>query len=182
MIRSTLAALAALTIAAPLAQAAATNPETQQLPPTANPGYLLGYPTGTYQWHGCKATATKASLSDRIPGSPPFYKGTHQGAVSFKVSRTAPYISWQVKDGWKICGVEGAAQLTNPAVDEDLLAEVGYTSGAKKGSTAKDGRETIKVPIGKKAIDRGPEFEKFEGKTFSIVLLQDVTVYVKRVR
>jgi hypothetical protein len=180
MIRIPLAALAALLIVVPLAGASLKDsPEYKKLPPTANAGMLLGYPTGTYSWHGCTATATATSAFERIPGSPPFTKGSRQRAVTFQVAKTAPYISWQVKAGWTICGVEGAAQLTNPKVDSDLLGEIGYTSGRTKGSTAKDGRETIKVKIPKKGIGHAG-FEKFEGKTFGVVQLQDVTVYVKR--
>lgn len=184
MIRTLLAALAALTlVAVPVAQAALKDlPEYKKLPPTANAGYFLGYPTGTYTWHGCTATATKGTLRPRVPGAPPLAKGTRQKTVTFTVTVGAPYISWVVKDGWTICGVQASAVLSNPDVDSDLLAEIGYTSGRAKGSTAKgDGKETIKVPIAKKAIDRG-EYEKFEGKTFSIRYLQDVTVYVKRAK
>ncbi len=184
MIRTPLAALAALTlVAVPVAQAGVKdNPENKKLPPTANAGYFLGYPTGTYSWHGCTATATKGTLSARVPGAPPLAKGSRQRTVTFKVSTTAPYVSWVVKDGWTICGVQASAVLSNPSVDSDLLAEIGYTSGRGKGSTAKgDGDETIAVPIPKKAIDRA-EYEQYEGKTFTINYLQDVTVYVKRVK
>ena len=94
-------------------------------------------------------------------GHPPEDRDVH-GQVG------APYISWVVKDGWTICGVQASAVLSNPDVDADLLAEIGYTSGRAKGSTAKgDGKETIAVPIPKKAIDRA-EYEQYEGKTFSI--------------
>jgi hypothetical protein len=76
--------------------------------------------------------------------------------------------------------VQASAVLRNADVDADLLAEIGYTSGRQAGSTARgDGRETISVPIPRKAIDRA-EYERYEGKTFSIVSIQDVTVYVKR--
>lgn len=177
-----LAVAGALLLTVPVVHAdVKNNPENKSLPPSANPGYFLGYPTGTYSWHGCTATATKASLADRIPGAPALAKGSHQRAVTFTVRQSAPYVSWQVKDGWTICGVQASAQLSNKDVDADLLAEIGYTSGRKKGSTAKDGKETIRVPIAKKAIDRA-EFEQYEGKTFSIVQLQDVTVYIKRLK
>jgi hypothetical protein len=177
------AALGALALAAPVAHAGIRdNPENKSLPPTANPGYFLGYPTGTYSWHGCTATATKATLVERVAGAPQLAKGTHQAAVSFTVSRVAPYLTWQAKRGWKICGVQAAVVLSNASVDSDLLAEVGYTSGPQKGSTARgDGKETISVPIARKAIDRA-EFEQYEGLTFSIRYVQDVTVYLKRVR
>ncbi|HMJ04376.1 MAG TPA: hypothetical protein VK506_15655 [Conexibacter sp.] len=176
-----LAAAAALTLAAPVAAASLrSNPENKRLPPTANPGYFLGYPSGTYSWHGCTATAVKGIVV-RIPQAQPIVRGTKQGAVRFIVQLgTAPYISWQAKKGWTICGVQASAVLRNADVDADLFAEIGYTSGRQAGSTARgDGRETISVPIPRKAIDRA-EYERYEGKTFSIVSIQDVTVYVKR--
>lgn len=177
-----LAALAAALLLVPAAFAATRgNPETKSLPPTANPGYLLGYPTPTYQWHGCTATATKSTLAPRVPGAPPNAKGNHQGAVQFTPRLGAPYMSWQVKRGWTICGVQAAVVLDNPDVDSQLLAEVGYTSGRERGSTASDGRETILVPIKRGAIGY-QDFAKFEGKTFTIVRIQDVAVFVKRVR
>jgi hypothetical protein len=181
--RATGLAALALTLLAPAAQAALRDsPEYKRLPPTANAGYFLGYPSGTYSWHGCTATATKASLR-RIAQAPPLVRGTRQGTVSFTAQLgTPPYISWQAKRGWTICGVQASVLLRNPTVDADLLAEIGYTSGRQKGSTARgDGRETIRVPIPRKAIDRA-EYERYEGKTFSIVSVQDVTVYVKRAR
>ncbi len=179
--RISLAALLARALAAPATAAGIRDhPENKRLPPTANPGYFLGYPSGTYSWHGCTATATRASLR-RVAQAPPLHRGSKQGAVSFTVQLgTAPYISWQAKRGWTICGVQASAVLRNPDVDADLLAGIGYTSGRQKGSTARgDGRETISVPIPRKAIDRA-EYERYEGKTFSIVSIQDVTVYVKR--
>lgn len=175
-----LAALAAALLAVPAALAAPSgNAETRNLPPTASPGALLGYPTPTYQWHGCTATATKSSLFERVPGAPPNAKGTRQNAVQFTTGMAAPYVSWQVKRGWTICGVEVAAVLDNPTVDSELLAEIGYTSGRQRGSTASDGRETIVVPIKRNAIGY-EEFRKFEGKTFTIDRIQDVAVFVKR--
>jgi len=177
-----LAALAALLILVPVALAAPRgNPETKSLPPTANPGYLLGYPTPTYQWHGCTATATRSTLAARVPGAPPLARGNHQGAVQFTVRLGAPYVSWQVKRGWTICGVQAAVVLDNPTVDSQLLAEVGYTSGRERGSTARDGRETILVPVKRGAIGYR-DFAKFEGKTFTIDRVQDVAVFVKRTR
>jgi hypothetical protein len=177
-----LAVLALLALAVPAALAAPrANPETKSLPPTANPGALLGYPTPTYQWHGCTATSTKSGPFERVPGAPANAKGTHQAAVTFTVLRTAPYVSWQAKPGWTICGVEVSAVLTNADVDSDLLGEIGYTSGRQRGSTARDGRETIMVKIARGAIGYA-DFRKFEGKTFAIREIQDVAVFVKHAR
>lgn len=177
-----LAAAAALALAVPAASAALKdNPENKRLPPTANAGYFLGYPSHTYSWHGCTASAVKASVR-RVPQAPPLASGTRQAAVSFTATLGAPpYVSWQAKRGWTICGVQASVLLSHPDVPALLLAEVGYTSGRQKGSTARDGRETILVPIARKAIDRA-EFERYEGKTFTISSVQDVTVFVKRAR
>ena len=178
-----LSALAAALLAVPSALAATRgNPETKSLPPTANPGYLLGYPTPTYQWHGCTATAERSTLFARVPGAPVNGKGNHPGAVQFTTTLAAPpYVTWQAKRGWKICGVQASVVLDNPTVDSQLLAEVGYTSGPQRGSTARDGRETILVPIKRGAIGY-QDFAKFEGKTFTIDRIQDVAVFVKRTR
>jgi hypothetical protein len=178
-----LAVVVALALTVPAGAASLrSNPEHKRLPPTANAGYFLGYPSGTYSWHGCTATATKGSLR-RVPEAPPLRRGSKQRAVAFSVQLgTAPSIAWQAKRGWTICGVQASALLRHADVDADLLAEIGYTSGRQTGSTARgDGRETIRVPIPRNAIDRA-EYERYEGKTFSIVSIQDVTVYVRRSR
>lgn len=165
-------------------QGSRSSPEHKQLPPSANAGYFLGFPSPTYSWHGCTATATRVplrALQRPIPGEPRAGGGTAPNAVAFTTTVGAPYVSWKVRRGWTICGVQASAVLRNPAVDADLLAEIGYRSEPKSGATAADGRETLRVPIPKKAIDRG-EFERYEGKVFSIVELRSVTVFVKRAR
>lgn len=60
-----------------------------------------------------------------------------------------------------------------------LLAQVGYTSGVKSGSTAAAGTETIPVRIPTKAIGH-QGFEEYEGKTLSIVSVRHVTGFVKK--
>lgn len=181
--RVALCALSLLVLAVPVAVAAKLprTPETERLPPTASAGYLLGYPVPTFEWHGCTATATATTLFDRVPGAPPYTKGSRQRLVTFKVSSTAPYVTWQVKKGYTICGAEAAVVMANPRVDSELLGEIGYTSGRSRGATASDGRETIRVHIKKGAIGYS-DFKKFEGKTFSIDYVQDVAVFVKRAR
>ncbi len=169
----------ALLAAPSLASAAKSNPENDKLPPTANAGYFLGYPSPTYSWHGCTRTATKLTLAPPVDGQPPLLKGTKQKAVTFTVASTAPYATWKVKPGWKICGVQVGVVLENPDVSALLLGEAGYTSGTKSGSTAKDGKETIPVTIPAKGIG-SQGFEEFEGKTFSIRSVQHVTVFVKK--
>ncbi|HKG40353.1 MAG TPA: hypothetical protein VKB25_15290 [Conexibacter sp.] len=173
------AALSLVPVASAAAFSLRNSPEYKRLPPTANAGYFLGYPSGTYSWHGCTASATKASLR-RLAQAPPLARGTRQGAVTFTPQLgTPPYISWRANRGWTICGVQASAVLRNPTVDADLLAEIGYTSGPKQGATSATGRETISVPIPRKAIDRA-EYERYEGKRFTIVSIEDVAVYVRR--
>jgi hypothetical protein len=173
------AILAALLASAlvPSTALAKVNPETNaKLGPTDNPGHYLSYPTPTYQWHGCKLTSRAQMLNnEEIPGAPAFGKGTKQSAVTFTVNATQPYISWKVKAGYKICGVQASVLLGRPDDDTLHLAEIGYTSGLTKGSTKAAGAETIKVKIPKDESDK-----KMAGKTYSIGAPRDVTVFVKK--
>ncbi|MCU0277903.1 MAG: hypothetical protein MUE31_03320 [Candidatus Nanopelagicales bacterium] len=179
-VKTAVSILAMCTLAvAPAASAAKSNPEGDKLPPTASAGYFLGYPSPTYQWHGCTKVASQLTLSRPVDGQPRLPKGNRQSAVQFSMQSTAPYASWEVKPGWRICGVQVGAVLDNPDVDTLLLAEVGYTSGPKKGSTAATGKETIQVKIPTKGIG-SQGFEKYEGKTFSIRSIQHVSVFVKK--
>ena len=156
------------------------NPENDKRPPSADAGYFLGHPTPTYSWHGCTRTSTR-EVRTPIEGQPPVLRGTNQGAVRFQVSTTAPYATWQVKKGWRICGVQAGVVLDNPSVSAMLMSEVGYTSGPREGSTEATGTETISVRIPTKGIGR-QGFEEYEGNTFSIRAVQHVTVYVKKVK
>ena len=111
---------------------AKVNPETNaKLGPTDDPGHYLSYPTPTYQWHGCQLTSRAQALDlEEIPGAPAFGKGTKQSAVTFTVTPTQPCISWKVKPGYKICGVQASVLLGRP--DE----EVRRTMGGKTYSIA----------------------------------------------
>ena len=154
------------------------NPENDKRPPSADAGYFLGYPSPTYSWHECTRAATR-SVKPPVEGQPPVPRGNKQGAVRFTVAPTAPFVTWEVKKGWRICGAQAGVVLDNPTVSALLLAEVGYTSGPRKGSSAPTGTETIQVTIPTKGIGR-EGFEEYEGKTFSIRSLQHVTVFVKK--
>jgi hypothetical protein len=174
-------AAAALALAAAAPAQAKVNPETNsKLGPTDNPGYYLSYPTPTYQWHGCKLTSRAEALdNEEIPGAPAFRKGTKQSAVTFTVNPTQPYISWKVKAGYKICGVQASVLLGRDDDDTLHLAEIGYTSSATKGSTAVSGSETIKVKIPKNEPDEEVR-RTMGGKTYDIASPRDVTVFVKK--
>ncbi len=181
MIKNTaVTALAVCALAVPsVASAAKSNPESDRLPPTANAGHFLGYPSPTYSWHGCSKSATRLTLATPVDGQPDVGTGNKQKAVTFTMASTPPYAAWKVKPGWRICGVQVGVVLENPGVSALLLGEAGYTSGTKKGSTADDGKETIQVTIPTKGIGR-KGFEEFEGKTFSIRSVQHVTVFVRK--
>lgn len=179
MMKSTAAAVLTLCVIATPAAAAKSNPERDTLPPSANAGYFLGYPSATYSWHGCTKTATVHSPAAPVAGEPEPARGSKQKAATFTITRTAPYVSWQVKRGWKICGAQISAVLESPAVSAMLLAQVGYTSGPNSGSTSATGTETIPVTIPTKGIGaRG--FEEFEGQTFAIRSVQQITVFMKK--
>lgn len=100
----------------------------------------------------CAGSATAQAPAEPVEGEPDLPLGTKQGAVKFAVQPTAPYVSWQVKAGRRICGVQVTAVLNNPTVDSMLLAQIGYTSGVKSGSNAAAETDTIPVRIPTKAI------------------------------
>ena len=174
--------LAAAAMSIPFASASGvrTNAENDaSLGPTKSAGHFLGYPSPTYQWHGCHLTAGVKTPAMREPGQPDVGKGNKQGAVSFVVAAKPPYVTWKVRPGYKICGAQVSVTLTNPADDVDHLAEIGYTSGPTSGSTSATGRETIKVPISKH--DSDPDVAKrLGGKTYTVLTVYDVTVFVKK--
>lgn len=157
------------------------NPENnQRLGPRDNPGYFLGYPNPTYQWHGCTRTATANNGRPPQQGAPPRPRGNLQRAVKFTLNREAPpYFRWRANPGYRICGVQATVQLKNPAVRSILLAEVGYTSGLFAGSTVTSGKETITVFIARNAINRR-DFAGYEGKRYTMSVIEDVTVFVRR--
>jgi hypothetical protein len=182
--RLPLLVLAALALTAGLAGGAQSkvklnSENNKKLGPRDNPGQFMGYPSPTYQWHGCTKTATVNNGRPPTPGAPARPRGNRQSAVTFTVNRAAPpYFRWKAKAGYRICGVQATVELSNPQVRSDLLAEVGYTSGSATGSTAGNGKETIRVRIAKNDINH-QNFREFEGKTYSISVIQDLTVFVK---
>jgi hypothetical protein len=179
-VATVLVALLALSVTAAAATAAKRNPETDKsLGPADGPGYFLGSPQATYSWHGCTKSDTQYWPVSLVDGTPTTNKGSSR-YVRFAVSRTSlPRFSWRTKPGYRICGVQAAVQLSSPQVDSDLLAEASYPSGPTAGTTIAVGREQLKVTIPTKGI-RVRGFEKFEGRSFSILAFQSVTVFVKK--
>jgi len=180
----TIVLVALSAVAAPaLGAGVKKNPENDKSRgPATDAGYFLGYPSPTYQWHGCTKSDTRDWPIPLAGQTGWKAKGTSR-YVRFTVIAGGgfPRFAWKAKPGWRICGVQAAMQLRSSAVRSDLLAEAGYTSGPTEGSTSKaaNGAETVKVTIPKNGI-RKQGFEQYEGKTFSIVAFQSVTVFVKR--
>jgi hypothetical protein len=171
-------AVAALAIAVPGAHAKKNAEQDGHRAPGDDGGLFLGYPSPTYQWHGCKYNAifTSPSAPQELPD---LGTGNKPGAVTFTGNRaTAPYISWTVDKHYTICGAEVMTELANPTVDALLLGSAGYISGKTKGSTSKSGKETLKVKIPKNGI--GQEFAGYEGKTYTMASIDAVVVFVKK--
>jgi hypothetical protein len=125
--------------------------------PNDDQGYLLGYPSPTYSWHGCHKTSSVVTPAPReveVPEQPS--KGNAQAKVTWTTTSTPGVttsgytITWEVAKGWKICGVEAAVLGTDPDAAFDVGMQAGYTSKATKGSTVTSGSETIKVKVTKK--------------------------------
>lgn len=172
----------AMTAAPALAAGIKKNPENdKRRGPAMDAGYFLGFPSPTYQWHGCTKVDTHHWPIPLAGQTGSRGKNTSR-YVRFTVLLGGgfPRFAWKVKPGWRICGVQAAVQLRNRSARADLLAEAGYTSGPTEGSTSKaaGGGETVKVTIPKNGI-RKRGFEQFEGKTFSIVAFQSVSVFVR---
>lgn len=153
----------------------------KRLGPKDNAGEFLGFPSPTYQWHGCTMTAVRRMAGAQQVQGEPVVKGNRNRAVTFTAQSKAPFLKWKTKPGYRICGVQITTELSNPTVDSDLLASAGYTSFVRSGSTSTgtNGRESIKVRIKNNDINRD-NFRGYEGKTYSIGPIHYVIVFVKR--
>ena len=156
------------------------NPENDKsLGPADTPGYFTGYPSPTYEYHGCKLTSRTRTAVERLPGMPAFSSGTKQRAVTFTLNPDQPFVTWKARSGYRICGVQISAELSSPDDDTTRVGGLGYTSGATKGSTAKSGAEKVKVRVSKHDAD--PDIAKtMGGKTYAIGPIFDVTVFVRK--
>ncbi len=185
----------AVTAAASTAVAAKPNPEKKKRKPDQDLGYYLGHPTPTYQWHGCTQTSTrrapapKNSSYDLYAQYPQYApaKGSKQGKVKYVVvsapTRDGWVLKWEVKKPakWKICGVQVTGLFDATGVPYLLAAQAGYTSGAKKGSTATTSAgETWKLKV-PKSTPLGWEVPKeAEGKKMTPVAIAAVTVFIAK--
>lgn len=153
--------------------------------PDDNQGYMLGHPIPTYQWHGCTKTSTYRTPVSLEVGMEEPGKGNKHGKVTWTLTESTTaksgyVVSWKVKDGWKICGVQAAVLGSNPTATADIAMEIGYTSKHKLGSTVKSGYETIKAKLSKRDLQDVNEPTAGAPKLFSIVRIYHLTVFVKK--
>jgi hypothetical protein len=189
-LRRALAALAisglTLATAGPAFAAKPTPEGNSHAKPNDDEGYFLGYPTETYQWHGCTKTSTQATPAILDEGVPKPGKGNAHNKVEWTTTTTATatagyILSWKVADGWKICGAEAAILGSDPDASFDLAMEVGYTSKGNKGSTVTSGSETISTKLSKKDCQELGVDPSFAGK-WGIQKIYAVTVFIKKKR
>jgi len=172
-------------VGAGAAVARPTNPEgNANAKPNDDAGYFLGYPSETYQWHGCTKTSTEQTPASLDEGVPKPGKGNAHNKVTWTVTpttaATAGYVlSWKVADGWKICGAQAAILGADPNQSFDLAMEAGYTSKGNKGSTVTSGSETIRVKLSKKDCQEIGVEETYAGN-YAISKIYAITVFVKK--
>lgn len=160
----------------------AVDPVTDgSLGPADGPGHYFDGQSSSSRFHGCRKSDEQWYPTSLLSGTPTTTPSTHR-YVTFSVNTQAfPTFTWAAKAGYRICGVEAFATLGGPDTrGGELLAWVSYTSGPAQGSTAKNGKETIKVRTPKDLGTDDPSFTVFAGKTLSIGSFQAVTVYVKK--
>ena len=151
-----------------------------RLGPAADHGKWLGHPTNTYMWHGCTQHARFNTNEVREPGMPPYGRGNRQAAVTFTRHQTGPYVRWQTRPGWRICGVQMSVLLGSPDDRTRYASSIAYRSAHLKGQTAPKGRETVKVRVPRNDPDR-ESARRMAGKVYTPVKIYDVTVFVKRI-
>jgi hypothetical protein len=177
--------LTGLLLASGSAVARPTNPEgNANAKPNDDAGYFLGYPSETYQWHGCTKTSTEQTPASLDEGVPAPGQGNAHNKVTWTVTTTsaatAGYVlSWKVADGWKICGAQAAILGADPNQSFDLAMEAGYTSKGSKGSTVTSGSETIRVKLSKKDCKEIGVDPTYAGN-YAISKIYAVTVFIKK--
>lgn len=161
--------------------------------PRADQGYYLGHPMPTVRWHGCDKTATRqapASNPDPIStgNMPAPRKGTKQGTVKFTLVTSAAAaagwtLRWAVKQPgkWQICGVQVSGGFSHPSNPlQILVAQGGYTSSKKQGSTATSGKETMVLRAPKSSLMSFQVPKEWENKKLTTEAIYAVTVFVKK--
>ena len=179
-------ALSGLTLAT-AGPALATKPTPEgnsHAKPNDDEGYFLGYPSETYQWHGCTKTSTQQTPATLDDGVPAPGKGNAHNKVTWSTTpsttATSRYVlSWKVADGWKICGAQAAILGFDDQATFDLAMEVGYTSKGTKGSTVTSGSETIVTKLSKQDCKELGIDPQFKG-SWGIRKIYAVTVFIKK--
>jgi hypothetical protein len=184
MLPRILACLAVLlAVGATPALAAKSNPETDKsLGPTAGAGHYLPGQSNTAKWHGCSRSDIRWYPVSLLSGNQTTSQSTSR-YVTFAVQQGSyPYFSWKAKAGYKICGAEAYATLANAqTAGNELLAWASYKSNATSGSTALDGKETVKVHMPTRLdVEDQPDLKVFEGQTVGMYAFQAMAVYVKK--
>jgi hypothetical protein len=166
-----------------LAAARGSNPETNaSLGPETGAGHYLAGQSESAQWHGCRKEDIQWFPTSLLSGQPTTSPSSHR-YVTFTVKPGAlPTFSWKVKAGYTICGVEAFATLASAETKGgELLAWASYKSGPASGSTALDGKETVKVHMPKDLdVEDQPDLKIYEGKTLGMYAFQAIAVYVKK--
>lgn len=165
---------------------AAKSPEYQNRGPSKDAGYFLGHPLPTYSWHNCTKTSSYQTSVTRPAGYPAHRKGNKQGKVKWSTtynnSATATggiVVKWKVAKKWQICGVQIAVLGYHKDAPAYLGMMGGYTSGKKKGNTAK-GKESIKVRVTKKQANMIGLEKGFGNKSYRIDKVYSIYVFVKK--
>jgi hypothetical protein len=185
MLPRTLACLAVLVVSAatPALASAAKSPETNRsLGPESGAGHYLPGQSESGQWHGCSRSDIQWYPVSLLSGEQTTSPSTHR-YVTFVVQQGAfPYFTWKAKAGYRICGAEAFATLANANTKgTELLAWASYKSGATTGSTATDGKETVKVHMPTRLdVEDQPDLKVFEGQIVGMYSFQAMAVYVKK--
>jgi hypothetical protein len=183
MLARSLVLLVALAAVGAPSALAARSPETDRsLGPGVGAGHYLPGQDSSFSWHGCTRSDKQWYPLSLLDGRQTTAPSTHR-YVTFTVKRGAwPYFSWKVKAGYSICGAQAYATLAGPTTRGiELLAWASYRSGAASGSTATDGRETVRVHMPARLdVEDQPDLRVFEGQTVGMDAFQAMTVYVKK--
>jgi hypothetical protein len=178
-----LVVLAAVGASPAVAAQHASNPETDaRLGPEVGAGHYLPGQSESGRWHGCAKQDIQWFPTSLLSGQPTTAPNSHR-YVTFTVNPSGrPTFSWKAKAGYRICGVEAFVTLASAETQGgELLAWASYKSGPTSGSTATDGKETVKVHMPQDLeVEDQPDLKIYEGKTLGMYAFQAIAVYVKR--
>ena len=106
------------------------------------------------------------------------FQGQQTEGREFTVQSTTPYVSWEAKKGWKICGVQAGVVLENPAVSSCCSLKRLHLRNKERF----DGGDGVRNHPGQDPRERHPGqgLRTVRGQDFSIKSVQHVTVFVKK--